>query len=256
MHGIHKATKLNKPRCSELAAYSNTQRPLNFPSVSCKHSLQPWLTPAILSWHVLFICYSKQTLVIPRESRLRLFPCISLSTIGHNYSRPPIARVASDGNEKSWKHEARNNLLLCLYRLWGTKKHIYLQCVMLGSLYRMLQLGSNYCIGSFISLSRAKEKSVGASHSYFRTCNLVICFIFGVSSKTQRKILQPYSRIFTCFVSFPTLQKFVLTLSKNLSVYTKTYEGNMHRVSAYDTYINKRNVKKHSHCVVSLTKGP
>ena len=101
-----------------------------------------------------------------------------------------------------------------------------------------------------------RKKSVGASHSYFRTCNLVICFIFGVSSKTQRKILQPYYRIFTCFVSSPTLQKVLLTLSKNLSVYTKTYEGNMHRVSAYDTYINTRNVKKHCNCVVGLTKGP
>jgi len=120
-----------------------------------------------------------------------------------------------------------------------------------------LQLGSSYWTGSFTSLSRAKKKkSVGASHSYFRTCNLVICFIFGASSKTQRKLLQPYYRIFTCFVSSPTLQKVVLTLSKNLSVYTKTYEGNTHRVSAYDTYINTRNVKKHCNCVVGLTKGP
>jgi hypothetical protein len=144
-----------------------------------------------------------------------------------------------------------------------TKKHIYLQSIMLGNLYRMLFFFFFRCSSVAIialalstSLSRAKKKSGDASHSYFRTCNLVICFITGVSGKTQRKLLQPYSRIFTCFVLSPPPQKFVLTLSKNLSIYTKTYEGTMHRVSAHDTNINTRNVKKHCHCVVSLTRGP
>ena len=145
---------------------------------------------------------------------------------------------------------------------WRPNTHIYLQCVVLGSLYRILlffplQLCRNYCTDSFSSLSKAKKtRSMSAKRSYFRRCSLVMWFIIGGLRKTQSELLQPYSRIFTGFVLSPTLQKFVLTLSQNLSVYSKTYEGNMHRVSANDTFINTRNVRKHSHCVVSHTTGP
>jgi hypothetical protein len=110
--------------------------------------------------------------------------------------------------------------------------------------YRMLFFSFCYSSLAIITLAlshhfqQPRKKKCGCSHSYFRTCNLVTFFIIVVSSETQRKLLQPYSRIFTCFVLSPTLQNVVRTLSKNMSVYTKTYEGNTHRVSACDTYIN------------------
>jgi hypothetical protein len=85
-------------------------------------TLLPALKPGILKMHVLFISYSRQMLAIPRESKLRYFPYIFLPTVGHNYSRPCNRRVASDGNEKCRKHEARNNLVLCLYRLMRYKE--------------------------------------------------------------------------------------------------------------------------------------
>ena len=125
-----------------------------------------------------------------------------------------------------------------------TKKHLFSMCDAGKTVQNAVFFFFCCSSVSIITLSLShhfqepRKKSVGASHSYFRTCNLVTFFIIVLSSKTQRKLLQPYSRIFTCFVLSPTLQKVVLTLSKNMSVYTKTYEGNTHRVSACDTYIN------------------
>jgi hypothetical protein len=69
------------------------------------------------------------------------------------------------------------------------------------AVFLSLQLGSNYSTDSFTSLSRA-PKNMSASHSYFRTCNLVILSANEVSSK--KHYANSYSH-FKCLMFVPCI---------------------------------------------------
>ena len=170
MHGIHKATKLDKPRCSVLAAYSNTQCPYCYPSVSCKHSLQPCVRKSLDSIARLKTCHPDWCCVyfssVIQDKYWWYRVNVGYDNFLACYFLPALPmdalRVMTLWKLGNMRQEITPSYVFTDF--WGTKKHIYLQCVMLGSLYRMLvfslQLGSNYCTGSFTSFSRAKKKKV------------------------------------------------------------------------------------------------